>query len=43
MLKQCEGSHAVAEAIALCRPYADILGGTLELDIRVVDPDEATA
>jgi pyruvate ferredoxin oxidoreductase alpha subunit len=20
MLKQCEGSHAVAEAVALCRP-----------------------
>jgi len=25
------------EAIAVCRPYAEILGGTLEIDIRVVD------
>jgi hypothetical protein len=27
------------EAIALCRPYAEILGGTLEIDLRVVDQD----
>ncbi len=25
------------EAIALCRPYAEILGGTLEIDLREVD------
>lgn len=25
------------EAIALCRPYAKILGGTLEVDLRLVD------
>jgi hypothetical protein len=30
---------SVDEAIALCRPYAEILGGTLEIDIRVVDTD----
>jgi hypothetical protein len=32
------------EAIALCRRYADILGGTLEMDVRIVDdpgPDAA--
>ncbi|HEU5060039.1 MAG TPA: YciI family protein [Kofleriaceae bacterium] len=28
------------EAIELCRPYARILGGTLEMDIRLVDQDE---
>jgi hypothetical protein len=28
------------EAVALCRPYAAILGGTLEIDIRVLE-DEA--
>ena len=28
------------EAIALCRPYAAILGGTLEIDIRLVDDAE---
>jgi hypothetical protein len=28
------------EAIALCRPYAEILGGNLEIDIRLVDQDE---
>jgi hypothetical protein len=26
------------EAVELCRPYAAILGGTLEIDVRVVDP-----
>jgi hypothetical protein len=30
----------VEEAIALCRRYAEILGGTLEMDMRVVDPSE---
>jgi hypothetical protein len=29
------------EAIALCRPYAEILGGTLEIDVRVVEPGDA--
>ncbi|MEO8903016.1 MAG: YciI family protein [Polyangiaceae bacterium] len=27
----------MAEAVELCRPYAAILGGTLEIDVRVVD------
>jgi hypothetical protein len=27
----------VDEAIALCKPYAEILGGTLEIDVRLVD------
>jgi len=31
------------EAIALCKPYAEILGGTLEIDIRVVDQTEDEA
>jgi hypothetical protein len=25
------------EAIAMCRRYAEILGGTLEIDVRLVD------
>jgi hypothetical protein len=29
------------EAIALCRRYAEILGGTLEIDVRPVDPDHS--
>jgi hypothetical protein len=29
------------EAVELCRPYAAILGGTLEIDVRGVDQDEA--
>jgi hypothetical protein len=28
------------EAIQLCRRYAEILGGTLEIDVRLVDPAE---
>jgi hypothetical protein len=28
------------EAIAVCRRYAEILGGTLEIDLRLVDQDE---
>jgi hypothetical protein len=28
------------EAIALCRRYAQILGGTLEIDVRLVEQDE---
>jgi hypothetical protein len=31
----------VAAAIALCRPYAAILGGTLEIDIRQLDTTDA--
>ena len=27
------------EAIAMCRRYAEILGGTLEIDVRLVDPE----
>jgi hypothetical protein len=29
------------EAIELCRRYAEILGGTLEIDLRLVDQDDA--
>ncbi len=33
----------IEEAIELCRGYAAILGGTLEIDVRLVEPgDEAT-
>ena len=28
------------EAIAMCRRYAEILGGTLEIDVRLVDQDD---
>jgi hypothetical protein len=28
------------EAIALCKPYAEILGGTLEIDVRGIDPED---
>ena len=31
------------EAIALCRRYAEILGGTLEIDVRVVDQSDEPA
>ena len=31
------------EAIALCRRYAEILGGTLEIDVRVVDTSDEPA
>lgn len=31
---------SIDEAVALCRPYAVILGGTLEIDIREVDATE---
>jgi hypothetical protein len=30
------------ETIAMCRRYAEILGGTLEIDVRLVDVDDAT-
>jgi len=30
----------IGEAIELCRRYAEILGGTLEIDARLVDTDE---
>jgi hypothetical protein len=33
----------VDEAIAMCRRYAEILGGTLEIDVRIVDQDHAAA
>jgi hypothetical protein len=45
--KELIGGFAVMElagmddAIALCRPYAEILGGTLEIDLRVVAPEDA--
>jgi hypothetical protein len=32
---------SVDEAIALCGPYAAILGGTLEIDVRELDPSDA--
>jgi hypothetical protein len=28
------------ETIAMCRQYAEILYGTLEIDVRLVDQDE---
>lgn len=28
------------DAIELCRRYAEILGGTLEIDARLVDQDD---
>jgi len=31
------------EAIDVCRRYAQILGGTLEIDVRAVDPDDDAA
>ena len=31
------------EAIALCRDYARILGGTLEIDVRVLEPDDGSS
>jgi hypothetical protein len=31
------------EAIELCRRYAEILGGTLEIDVRLVDQDDGAA
>jgi hypothetical protein len=31
------------ETIAMCRRYAEILGGTLEIDIRPVDTDASGA
>jgi hypothetical protein len=31
------------EALALCRRYAEILGGTLEIDLRLVDRDDEVA
>jgi hypothetical protein len=31
------------EAIALCRRYTEILGGTLEIDVRLVDQDDEAA
>ena len=31
------------EVIELCKPYAEILGGTLEIDVRLVDQSEETA
>lgn len=32
----------IEEAIEMCRAYAKILGGTLEIDVRVVAPSEET-
>jgi hypothetical protein len=31
------------EATEVCRRYAEILGGALEMDVRIVDPDDAAA
>ena len=33
----------MAEALELCRSYAEILGGTLEIDVRLVDQSEDVA
>lgn len=47
--KELVGGFAVLElndmdeAIATCRPYAEILGGTLEIDIRLIDMEDAAA
>lgn len=47
--KELLGGFAVMEfpsfedAIAMCRPYTEILGGTLEIDIRVVDQSDDAA
>jgi len=44
--KELLGGFAVVElsdmdeAIAMCRRYAEILGGTLEIDVRLVDQDD---
>jgi hypothetical protein len=44
--KELVGGFAVMEmsdmdeAIAMCRRYAEILGGTLEIDLRIVDQDD---
>jgi len=44
--KELLGGFAVLElsdmddAIGMCRRYAEILGGTLEIDVRLVDPDD---
>jgi hypothetical protein len=46
--KELIGGFAVMElpgtddAIALCRDYAAILGGTLEIDLRLVEPSDPT-
>lgn len=31
------------EALSMCRQYAEILGGTLEIDVRLVDTREDTS
>ena len=30
----------MAEAIAMCRRYGEILGGTLEIDVRLLEPSD---
>lgn len=30
----------IEEAMTLCRPYAEILGGTLEVDVRLLEPED---
>ena len=48
-VKELIGGFAVMEltdmdeAIALNRKYAEILGGTLELDLRIVDQEDESA
>ena len=32
---------SIEEAIALCRRYVEILGGTVEIDVRPIEPSEA--
>ena len=47
--KELVGGFAVMElsdmneAIELCRRYAEVCGGTLELDLRLVDMDHEMA
>ena len=32
--------RSVRRTIEMCRRYAEILGGTLEIDVRLVDQDD---
>ena len=36
-------ARGMEEAIEMCRAYAEILGGTLEIDVRLVDQEEQPA
>jgi hypothetical protein len=34
---------SMSEAIEMCRAYGEILGGTLEIDVRVLEPSDETS